>query len=191
MIELTNIWFYTLSASAQTLAALVGIFAVFVVYKLQGLSHSLEDVRIITVKILSYVSCNIENFPKYNMEELNVKFDRELISIFNEILKVLKSEPQRVGVKSHALRSNIFPEKYYDLNDETKIYYEKKVELKEDIYKRLKENLILGFFLISFCILELSFTYYFIDFKVLLITSIAIVLYMISIFKNIYFISVT
>ncbi|MFA6306244.1 MAG: hypothetical protein WCV70_00250 [Patescibacteria group bacterium] len=189
MTELVNIWFYTLSTSAQVLAALVGLFAVFVVYKLQGLSSSLEDVRNITVKILSHFSLNTTDFTKYSEEMLGVKSDRELILVFNKILEVRDKEPDKLGIKSYPIKSNLFQEKYYNLNNETKTYYEKKVELKEDIYKRLKESLIFGFILISVCILELSFTNYLVNFKVLFFTSIAIVLYMISILKNIYLIS--
>ena len=190
MNELTTIWFYTLSTSAQVLAALVGLFAIFVVYKLQGLNPALEDVRAALIKILPYISSNINNFGRRNtIEELDLKSDRELISIFDEILEVQKTEPQRLQIKSHPIKSGLFPEKYYDLNNQTKTYYETKAASKQDILSRLKKSLIFGFVLITFCVLELSFTMYLIDIKVLFLTSVAVAVYMMLIIKNVYLIS--
>lgn len=190
MVELSNIWFYTLSTSAQVLAAIVGIFAVFVVYKLQGLTSFIEDVRTATIKILPYIINNVRDYKcKYTVAELEVKSDRELIAIFKESLDLLKTNREGFGVITYSTKSGIFPEKYYDFNDNTFDFYNILIGKKEQILERLKESIALGLVLISTCIIELTFTKTFINFNVLFLTSLSIVFYFTSIAKNIYFIS--
>ena len=57
-----NIWFYTLSTISQTLAAILGLAAVFVVLRLQGLVKNINDYKSRAVDILRVMERYIKTF---------------------------------------------------------------------------------------------------------------------------------
>jgi len=80
-----DIWFYTFSSAAQVMAALVGLFAVFVVYKIQDFSQLINEARSALSRLLPYVSANIGGgqIPAHVMMEMS---DEETLEKFAEIL---------------------------------------------------------------------------------------------------------
>lgn len=150
----SNIWFYTFSASSQVMAALVGLFAIFVVYKIQEFSTLLYEVREATIRILTYSSANTENYTNIQTHETVSMTDFQLLNKFEELLNIKLSEPERVSARETIHMGTIS----YTLNQLSFDFFKRLVTKKVEILKRLKRNLILSFFVIFVAILALVLT---------------------------------
>lgn len=82
----SSIWFYTFSTAAQVMAALIGLFAVFVVYKIQDSSQLLNDARFALSRLLPYVSGNTPGAATITREEVVLSSDKEILQLFAGLL---------------------------------------------------------------------------------------------------------
>lgn len=175
-----NIWFYTLSTSAQVLAALAGLFAVFVVWKIQDFEKILVETRLAVIKLFSFASANTKDYKTIKLEALYSMTDSELLEKFSELLAIKIKEPSRVSVSETIRGDNLIT---YSLDEFTKNLYSSHINRKLSILKDLKNILVTSFSIISVCILALTFSsiIYF-KFIVLIVISIAVLygLYLIS-----------
>lgn len=149
----SNIWFYTYSTSAQVIAALVGLFAVFVVYKIQNSSSALSEAKLALSRLLPYVSPNSggERFTQERMAEMD---EKEMLQIFGELLVLRGSENEVFFQYIEQVGEN-----RYSINDTTYNYFSKLVKKKSDILEKLIYMLLLSFFSISISICSLVFYY--------------------------------
>ena len=190
-----NVWFYTLSSTSQVLAAIVGIFAVLVVYKLQGLKPFLQEARFALIKIIPYISRNLKKESDarkkicYSEIELEICSYEEICEKFEILLSELKRDGNQFEVKTHPVKSSLFSEKFYDINDDTMRFFRTLVGQQKEIFARLKVTTFLGFILITFGLFGIVLTDYIADLKTLVLSIIAVVFYFVYISINIYKIS--
>ena len=183
-----NIWFYTLSTSAQVLAALAGIFAVFVVWKIQDFEKILSETRLAVIKLFSYASANTKDYETIKLETLYSMTDSELLDKFSELLSIKINEPSRISVSETIRSENLI---HYSLDEFTKNLYHTHINKKLNILKDLKNILVVNFLVISICIITLTFSniiYY--KFLILIIISLAVLLCLYLISSGIYRITV-
>ena len=154
-MDFSNIWFYTLSTSAQVLAALAGLFAVFAVWKMQDSDKILSEARLAIVQIVSYISGNTEGYEAKRLESLYLMTNSEILEIFSELLSIKKEAPQRVSVSERIRGDNLIS---YSLDDFTENLYRGHISKKLNILKDLKYILIANFSAIGICILGLTFS---------------------------------
>lgn len=150
-----NIWFYTLSTSAQVLAALAGLFAVFVVWKIQNSEKILSDMRSAIIKIVSDISGNTNNYNRISAENLYSMSDSEILKKFSELLSIKTSEPSRITSLSYIEGNNLIT---YTLDKPTETLYKNNIDKRLSTLKELKIILIVNFSVISMCLLELTFS---------------------------------
>lgn len=74
-----QIWYYTLSTIAQTLAALLGLIAIFVVLRLQGLIKNVSDYRYRAFNILKVAERYLDD---YFLEDPSVEWILEDLRAF-------------------------------------------------------------------------------------------------------------
>ena len=67
-----NTWYYTLSTISQTLAAILGLGAVFVVLRLQGLNKNIADYRAMALNILRSKKENIRDYKMPSDEIVDI-----------------------------------------------------------------------------------------------------------------------
>ena len=60
-------WYYTLSTASQTLAALLGVSAVFVVLRLEGISRNINKYKLQASDILKTIDRYVD--PSKNLEK--------------------------------------------------------------------------------------------------------------------------
>jgi hypothetical protein len=146
MENLPNIWFYTFSTVAQVMAASVGLFAVFVVYRIQDFSNELDMSRQRIVSMLSYVSANTEGFDNINKKDLVLGDDFLILRSFRSLLDYVRENPGKLNIIQIG-----FDEDAYE-------FFEGLVLLKEDILLQLKEVVTFGFGIIIISVLLLAGT---------------------------------
>jgi hypothetical protein len=153
------IWFYSLSTTAQVLAALTGLFAVFVVFKLQSLSSNFEDVK-------AGVANLVKNYSKYHPDgaiSLNDIFslsDKELLEKFDVFLKhyEIKSDTDHNSLLLGSGGQSPLYGINYSFDRETFALYKTLVLQKQSILKALTDVLSLSSISILTSIIFLSST---------------------------------
>ena len=67
-----NTWYYTLSTISQTLAAILGLGAVFIVLRMQGLNKNIAEYRAMALNIIRSRKENIRNYemPSDEIEDI-------------------------------------------------------------------------------------------------------------------------
>ena len=93
-----SVWFYTFSTSAQVLAAISGIFSVFVVYSIQEFSDSLSSTRNSIMNAISYASANINGYKRIQQEEAEKLKDFDLDVHYRTLLELLKNDQEKYGL---------------------------------------------------------------------------------------------
>lgn len=183
-----NIWFYTLSTSAQVLASLAGLFAVFVVWKIQDFGKMLFETRLAVIRLLNYISPNTKDYKILRLDILHKMPDQELFKEFDELLSIQTKEPSRISASETIRGDSMVP---YSLNEFTKDFYKSQIEKKESILKNLKNILIMNFAVISVCILALTFSnLIYCKFTVLTVISVGVLFCLYLISRGIYKITV-
>lgn len=150
----TNIWFYTFSTSAQVMAALVGLFAVFVVYKMQEFSGLLSETREATVKLLTHISANTKDYDIIKGNDTISMSDAELLKKLHELVNIQEKEPQRIQAGQTIFLSEIA----YTLDQSSCDFFSRLIARKQNILKQLKKTLILCFIVIALSVLFLVMT---------------------------------
>lgn len=187
-MDYNNIWFYTLSTSAQVLAALAGLFAVFVVWKVQDFEKILSESRLAIIQIVSFLSANTKNFNAVRLESLYSMSDSEILKVFSELLIIKNNEPGRISVGQTIKGDSLIS---YSLDNFTEDLYRNHINKKLNILKDLKIILILNFLVMSLCILCLTLSDIVSCKKtVLIVVSILVFVCLFSIGRGIYKITV-
>ncbi|MCF7865311.1 MAG: hypothetical protein K9M11_02290 [Candidatus Pacebacteria bacterium] len=154
-MDFNNIWFYTLSTSAQVLAALAGLFAVFVVWKIQDFEKILSETRLAVIKLYSYAAANTKDYEPISLGVLYTMPDSKILRKFSELVKIKTNDPSRVGIQS-TVRSDTLIN--YSIDFFTENLYREHINKKSDILGKLKFILIFNFCVISVCIISLAFS---------------------------------
>lgn len=164
-MNLDNVWFYTLSTSAQVLAALTGLFAVFVVYKIQTITPTLEDIRGgISNLINSYTASHRERLEVvlYN-HEVMLWNDHAILNKFNLLIEDEEALPEETKKFIGSGGQHPITGINYQLNHVTRNLYQKVLQQKDDVLYELKKNLLINSIAILNCVLLLTFTNLFKD----------------------------
>ena len=133
MENTASIWFYTFSTVAQVMAALVGLFAVFVVYKIQDFSSKLDSLRHNILVMLPYVSSNTADFKGFTKGQLLELDDFQLLERFKNLLEHIESHPNLRTVPDSFCSKDSFE------------LFEKLINLKRDILQQLKNSIFNSF----------------------------------------------
>ncbi len=151
----SNIWFYTFSTLAQSMAALVGLFALFVVYKIQDFSGLLSQVREAVIEMVANYGANTRGYQKVLRVQDAFKLnDDEILVRMNEIIEILETDPQRVTTSSTA-RIGAF---FVTMDRHSFQFYKNLVTKRELILQSLRRVLILSLSCIAVSILALAMT---------------------------------
>jgi hypothetical protein len=148
----TGIWFYTFSTAAQVMAALVGLFAVFVVYKIQDFSQVLGEARSALSSIIPYFSANTKGYELITVQDFVHLSDKEILQTFAELL-ALKSFTSSNYYTTIGRIS-------FSLDDTTYDYFARLVNKKSRILRRLLIVLILCLSAIALSLIALMLTAY-------------------------------
>jgi hypothetical protein len=187
-IYMENIWFYTLSTSSQVLAALAGLFAVFVVWKIQDFEKLLSETRLAIINIISNISANTKNYSRLTLESLYLMSDLQILEKFSELLDIKENQHDRITI-AHTVTGDSYI--HYTLDPITKDFYKKHIDKKLSILKDLKMVLIVNFLVLTICILALTFSSYLnYNFLILLIINFAVIVCVCLVGFNIYKITV-
>jgi hypothetical protein len=176
-MDFNNIWFYTLSTSAQVLAALAGLFAVFVVWKIQDFEKILSETRLAVIKLLSFIGPNTKDFKTTSLEVLYSMSDSNILERFSELVKIKINEPLRVGVHQTISSDNLIS---YSIDSFTENLYRVHINKKLEILHKLKFILILNFCVISACVIALTFS------KIILCKEIVLIIIMVAVLFCLY-----
>ena len=142
-----NIWFYTLSTSAQVLAALAGLFAVFVVWRIQGFDKILLDTRNEIITRLDSLVGNTQGYKRVPIENLYLMPDLEILTEFSKLISYIDKLPaDQVGTPINTL------------DRLKKITYQNYIDKKLNILKSLQNILFVNILVIAVCIFVLTFS---------------------------------
>ncbi len=145
-----SIWFYTFSTVAQVMAALIGLFAIFVVYKMQDFGDTLESIRKKFVGAISHASSNTDDYESITYEEAVTMDDAELLRHMNQLLAIYTDpeKPQKVTV--------------IELTRENRDLFHTLIHTKRSILNSLAVILVLSLIAIAVSVLALVMTSFFI-----------------------------
>lgn len=146
-----NIWFYSLSALSQVMAAIISFFGVFVVFKLQALNENISSQR---KKAIMYIVSAVEKTAENGEDNPNKTFrdkneltayqadylqysDSKICEIFNQIweTKSILYNNHLVDEKNHA---------YYFYNKSNYKMFENAINEKKNILEKLYISLLLS-----------------------------------------------
>jgi hypothetical protein len=156
----TNVWFYTFSTSAQVMAALAGLFAVFVVYKIQDFDELYSSAREKCIRGIIYASSYINESNPVRREDLLLMDDREVLSSFNTLYSQAQDETEKKLDTSHV-----------DFTIETFLVFQKLILKKESIVRQLKTILTISFGAVAWSLSAIVFTSSLIHYKVIILGS--------------------
>lgn len=169
MVDFSSIWFYTLSTSAQVLAAVVGLFAVFVIYKLQSITPQLSEMRQdIAERIISYIywfnsgshdfPCVINLADHKDWKEKTYwlqKSDKNYVKYFKKLLSNNASDCNAINL----IKGLESPGQYlssFTINEYSFVYFKMMVDSKSRILNSLLLILVLNVTSILYCIILLT-----------------------------------
>ncbi len=160
-----NIWFYTFSTAAQVMAGLVGLFAVFVVYKIQDFGDILETVRKQFVQAISHASSNTDDYESIRYEDALLMDDMTVLRHANRLLALYSDtdNPQKLVIP-HLTREN------RDL-------FHTLITTKQFILRSLAVTLVLSLIAIALSVFALVETNFFITHNLAVSFQIAFLLY--------------
>ncbi|MEO6536248.1 MAG: hypothetical protein ABIT47_01015 [Candidatus Paceibacterota bacterium] len=145
-----SIWFYTFSTAAQVMAGLVGLFAVFVVYKIQDFGDILETMRKQFVNAISHASSNTDDYDSITYEEALEMDDATVLYHTNKLLGLYSDAEREQKMKTpHLTREN------RDL-------FQTLITTKRSILRWLAVTLVLSLIAIALSLFALIATNYFI-----------------------------
>jgi hypothetical protein len=165
----SNTWYYSLSTIAQTLAALTGLFAVFVVFKIQSMLPMLEDARLAFMRLIDNYSGAISGYWKKGFEELHFLSEGEILKEVKKINQIKKESPERLKVIIPGSPSIAFRGLGYDINDEGIFYYENLLSKKKLVVQMFLVNFLYNLFIITACLGLLIFSDFFSPYYTLII----------------------
>lgn len=153
-----NTWYYSLSTIAQTLAALTGLFSIFVVYKIQSMLPMLDDARLIFLNLIERYTSIISGFWKKGYEELYLLREDEILLEIKKINSIKKESPERLKAIIPGAPSLSFKGLGYDINDEGIFYYEQLLSKKRLVVQMFLVNFLYNLVIIGICLGLLIFS---------------------------------
>jgi hypothetical protein len=159
IVELKDVWFYTFSTSAQVLAALTGLYAVFVVYRMQDVTPRLNTIKRAVSNLLLEASAHaFEPIKKeLYLESIylyTLKSNLELKTMFEMLLKF---DPVLIPRINAILYSSNEGESLR-INKETLKKFEDQIKFRNELLRSLLITLITNLVTIFYCIMLLTFT---------------------------------
>ncbi|MDD2757814.1 MAG: hypothetical protein PHD72_00370 [Patescibacteria group bacterium] len=154
-----NIWFYTLSTSAQVLAALAGLFAVFVVWKIQDINASLSEIRIAIIDLVYKAIRCTSGCEAIDPLVLSKFTNKELLKKFSELKNIRQLDPARSKAQFFPTQSKTQGFSYF-LDDTSESLFREAIEKKSSVQLRLRWVVGASLFVIMVCIAALTFTNY-------------------------------
>jgi hypothetical protein len=134
-----NIWFYTFSTAAQVMASIVGLFAVFVVYKIQDFSGLLSNTREALIKIIVDDGANVKGYQFAIRAQDALKLsDLDILNKFHELVQIKETQPDRIG-STTTLHVGMT---YMQLNSHTYSFFYNLVQKRRVIFAKLRIVLI-------------------------------------------------
>ncbi|HVW67233.1 MAG TPA: hypothetical protein VHA78_05940 [Candidatus Peribacteraceae bacterium] len=155
---MNEIWFYTFSTSAQVLAALAGLFSIFVVFKLQSFGSPFDDTKSAIIQILSKASRNyqIKN-EKYS--EIFLWNKKKILNVFESILKHHNDlEPKDKKISGSYFST--FLAMYLNLDNETYEIFSVMIKTIDKILMKLFWIISINLISIGYCVTCLTFSDY-------------------------------
>jgi len=150
-----NIWFYTFSTAGQVMAAIIGLFSIFVVYKIQDFSELLSKSREATIGILASVGAYTKGFQSAIRVQDAVKLsDATILKNFSDLLIIKENEPERITV-GHTISIGVTQ---LSLDRHSYGYFFNLVKKKQDILDKLKPVLIYCLACIALSLIALVMT---------------------------------
>lgn len=156
---MNNIWFYTLSSISQVLAATMGVFAVFVIFKLDKINEVIDEYKKFTFRAIPIE----DKKNSYNYYELEID---KIIEMGEKFIKSEDFKNQAFG-GNNEVGSFVFGEN-------TILLLKKLISKKENIINKLKINLITSILTISASLFLLVFTQIFSEKNYLIVLSIVL-----------------
>jgi len=152
---LGNTWYYTLSTIAQVFATILGLYSVFVIFKVEKLNGFIEELRSILINLIASVEThkNINSTPKKSQVD-----EQTLISLSNENL-LKRSQKAVITAKEIGMSASYRTDRvaYREMRDIPSTF---KIELnrKKEVISSFKINLIILIFVIIFTLISLGFS---------------------------------
>lgn len=150
-----NIWFYTFSSAAQVVAALAGLFAVFVVYRIQEFGRHVREARFTLAKIIPYVSANTPGYKSVTAEAFHKMTDEEIRMTFAELLVVRENASPIISISVGDLS--------FGLDAATYDYFTNLIVKKEKLLKQLFTVLVVSLGTIAVALISLVLTEFLIE----------------------------
>jgi|GEM_PF-6220367 len=150
-------WYHTLSTISQVLAATIGLYAIFIIFKIEKINEFIEELRSIAINIIASVEThqNINSNPKKPMideQTLIIHSNRELMREAKEAIDTA----HKIGMSM----SYSAEKTSYRNMENIPLTFEREVLKKERVIKSLKFNFILSFITILISIILLIFSDY-------------------------------
>ena len=146
----TNIWFYALSTSAQVIAAIYGLTAVFVVYKIQTIEPAYSEVKNALRKITT--GFNSKYGDHNNLDDiLKLDTDQQVVDSFKDALE--RSEKGESG--SRLNMSTSFGR--LNLEEATIGLFQSFLDKRSFVFLKFKQISFISVFSILFCLILLTF----------------------------------
>lgn len=149
----SSTWYYTLSTSAQVLAALEGLFAVFVVYKIQSMQVIFDNTKIAFMKLIEAYSSIIKDYNRIEFVSMHFWSQDQILEKVKEINEIKNENPDRLKAIIPGTPHNGL---YYDICNDGVVYYSNLINKRKDILKSLKSNSIIIFSAIVVCLVGLA-----------------------------------
>ncbi|BFT94965.1 MAG: hypothetical protein MNSN_01650 [Minisyncoccus archaeiphilus] len=100
MIDTANIWFYSLSTSAQVMAGIFGLFAVFVIFKLGDINQKITDSRNYLLNFYSdYTQIQFKDSNDKLIEESKKRIEKHKVSNFPAYDRISHVEKLEKAIK--------------------------------------------------------------------------------------------
>jgi len=135
----SNIWFHTFGTAAQVMASLVGLFAVFVVYKIQEFGQLITEARLALHRIFNHFSVNTGDCETLKIQDLVQMTDIQILKKFDELLAL------RIQGKSTGEMTTSVNQITYGIDNATYDYFNQLVTKKVKILKELVTILSFSF----------------------------------------------
>ena len=150
---LDNTWYYTLSTTAQVFAAIMGLYSVFVIFKIEKINEFLEELRSILINIIASVEThkNINSKPKKELidEQTLIKLsDEELLDRVRLDINMAKEIQMSMSFKSDRVA--------YRQMENIPLTFEHEIHRKKEVLSSFKLNLITMFCVVLFSLVVLG-----------------------------------
>jgi len=150
---LDNTWYYTLSTTAQVFAAILGLYSVFVIFKIERINEFIEELRSVLINIIASVETqkNIKPGKRIVDEQtLIVLSNEELLLRLEQNIKVAKEIGMSMSFKTDRVA--------YSSMENIPLTFKYEITRKNEVLSYFKVNLFTMFWVILFPLISLGFS---------------------------------